>query len=81
MLRKEGCAAWDQVRLIDFGFSQDCCPGTHAASHAQNLLVLKVYQLHCYMQTSQPCLLWYVVVHEYQLCQMQLLGMQHTLTV
>ena len=82
MLRKQGCAVWDQVRLIDFGLSQDCTtPGTHAACHAQNLLVLQVHQLHCCMQTSQTCLLWYAVVHKYQLCQMQLPDLQHTLTV
>ena len=38
MLRNQDYAAWDQVRLIDFGYSQDCCPGTHAASHVQIFL-------------------------------------------
>lgn len=30
MLRKEGYKAWDQPRLLDFGFSQFCSNGKHA---------------------------------------------------
>ncbi len=27
MLRKEGYQPWDQLRLLDFGFAQDCSKG------------------------------------------------------
>ena len=56
MLRNQDYAAWDQVRLIDFGYSQECCPGTHAASCAQNFLVWMVYQLPCCTYTSPTML-------------------------
>lgn len=30
MLRKDGYEAWDQLRLLDFGFAQFCSTGKHA---------------------------------------------------
>lgn len=32
MLRTDDFEAWDQLRLIDFGFSQFCEPGTHCTA-------------------------------------------------
>ena len=34
MLQEEGCKPWDQLRLIDFGFSQKCSSGKHAHCNA-----------------------------------------------
>ncbi len=30
MLRKDGYMAWDQLRLLDFGFAQFCSASKHA---------------------------------------------------
>jgi tRNA A-37 threonylcarbamoyl transferase component Bud32 len=30
MLRKDSYEAWDQLRLLDFGFAQFCSAGKHA---------------------------------------------------
>ena len=33
MLRKEGYGAWDQLRLLDFGFAQRCSRGEFSCTH------------------------------------------------
>jgi len=34
MLRNDGYKAWDQLRLLDFGFAQLCGAGKHALCSA-----------------------------------------------
>ena len=38
MLRKEGYTAWDQLRLLDFGFAQCCSKGKFSCTHGWLLM-------------------------------------------
>ncbi len=40
MLRKEGYTAWDQLRLLDFGFAQCCSKGEFSCTHGWSLMTM-----------------------------------------
>ncbi len=57
MLRKDDYKAWDQLRLLDFGFAQSCSAGRHALFAYHRPFVNCQMQQSCTQDDASSCVL------------------------